>query len=178
MATWRKKIEIYTLLKSTNVCLDSKLKRFNFLKWFKQYCNMPHILLSFWTPKSTNTYTSESNLIPNRMVHTLCTQGKFRLVLFAAIQLYYLNRSVSKILALLLLSCWIFDWFLAHAAKQNKQYAKKLKEKINWEFGMNETWKFKRFAKQIAYNSFNAALNERCNKIAQYLSGINYDLNK
>lgn len=122
----QKKEEIYTLSKSTNVCLDSKLKRFNFLKWFKQHCNMPHIHLSFWTPKSTNTYTSESNLIPNQMVHTLCTQGKFRLVLFAAIQLYYLNRSVSKILALLLLSCWIFDWFLAHAAKQNKQYAKKL----------------------------------------------------
>lgn len=148
MATWRKK-EIYRLSKSTNVCLDRKLKRFNFLKWFKQHCNMRHIHLSFLTPKSTNT--SESNLISNHMVHTLCTQGKFCLVLFAGIQLYYLNRSVSKILALLLLSCWIFDWFLAHAAKQNKQYAKNI-EKINWGFGMNETSKFKSLGKQIVYN--------------------------
>lgn len=96
----QKKEEIYTLSKSTNVCLDSKLKRFNFLKWFKQHCNMPHIHLSFWTPKSTNTYTSESNLILNQMVHTLCTQGNFAW--------YYLQQFNFIIWIEVLAKYWLF----------------------------------------------------------------------
>lgn len=56
-----------------------------------------HTFVSHFEPLNQQTHTPV-NPIPNQMVHTLCTPGKFRSVLFAAIQLYYLNRSVSKIL--------------------------------------------------------------------------------